>query len=127
MANQYQLQRTGLGSADYQQERSNMMTGANTAGQLSQDDWTAAQALTGVGDAQRSYEQSLLNAGKDAYNQQLLYPYQQLDAYGNALARASGNVAGGSSSTTSQNYQASPLAGLLGLGAAGYGAYQLAK
>ncbi len=145
MANQYQLQRTGMGVQDYQSavgnqlaanqmgnqsytnERANQMA-ASQAGLGGQAlDLQAAQTLTGVGDAQRQYTQDLLNQGQNAWNQQLLWPQQQLDNYGNALARASGNVAGGSTGTTTQNYQASPLAALFGLGAAGYGAYQLAK
>src|SRR6185436_2490088 len=91
--------------------------------QMQNMDLQAGAALTGVGDAQRQYQQDLLNQGLQSWNQSQLYPYQQNEFLGNALARSSGNVAGGYSSTQSNGYQASPLAGLLGAGAAGYGLY----
>ncbi len=127
MANQYQMQRTNLGAQDYQQERNNMMQASGQAPAMQNMDLQAGQTLTGVGDVYRSYNQDLLNQGLQNFNQQQLYPYQQNDYLGSALARSSGNVAGGYSSTTTQPYQASPYASLLGLGALGYGAYSALK
>jgi hypothetical protein len=50
---------------------------------------------------------------------QINYPQQQLDAYGTALARASGTYGGTTSSSSGGGMN--PLAGLLGLGAGVYG------
>ena len=127
MANQYQMQRTNLGAGLYDQERQRMMGASGMAPQLQGMDLQAGQALTGVGDAYRGYTQDLLNQGLQNFNQSQLYPYQQNEFLGNALARSSGNVAGGYSSTQTNPYQASPLAGLIGLGAAGYGLYSAGK
>jgi hypothetical protein len=145
MANQLQMNQMGLGAADYQaaQQRAlqaglqqqnvgatdwansiqQMLQGGQLAGQLSQDDWTAAKALTGVGDATRSYTQQLLDQGYSDWLAQSQYPYTNLDVLGNALTRASGGTAMGTSSSTATGPASSPLAGLLGLGAAGYAMY----
>ena len=124
MANNYQLQRTGMGSQDYQSERANQMQASGMAPGLQNMDLQAGAALTGVGDAYRGYTQDLLNAGQNQYNASQLYPWQSLDNLGSALARASGNAAGGSTTTAQQNYQASPFANMLGLGALAYGGYR---
>jgi hypothetical protein len=123
MANQYRLGAQGLQSAGWQNERANMMQASGAAPQLQNMDLQAGQALTGVGDVYRSYNQDLLNAGLSDWNARKQAPLQGLDVLGNALARASGNVAGGSSTTMTNGYQASPYASLLGLGALGYGLY----
>ena len=119
------MQNAGLaGVQDWQAERNNMMGAAPIAGQLAQDDWQSAAALTGAGDALRQHEQSLLNEALAEWTRSQQWPLANLDLFGNVLARASGNVAGGSSTTqTGQGYEASPLASLLGLGALGAGAY----
>lgn len=145
MANQYQLQRTNAGAQDYraglgqqlqagqigaqdwQNERANMMGAAPLALQGQSADLQAGQALLSVGDMQRQYDQDLLNAGQQAYNQQLNYQNAMLDMFGNALSRASGNAAGGTSIIANNPYQASPLASMFGLGALGYGAYNIGK
>lgn len=116
------MQNAGLaGAADYQGERS-LMQGAIPYGLQGQAlDFQAGQALTGVGDIERQMSQDLLNQGLQAWNQQQQYPFMQLDQLGNALARTSGNVAGGSTSTLNTPYSASPFASLLGAGLAGYG------
>ena len=86
-------------------------------------DLQAGQALTGVGDVYRQYQQDLLNQSLSNWNQMQQAPLQGLDVLGNALARASGNAAGGTSAVTTNPYQASPYASLLGLGALGYGIF----
>lgn len=121
MANQYQLQNATLGSQSYQNDMGNMVNAANTTGNLSQDDWKSIQAMMGVGNDQQTYQQNLLNASQNAFNQQQQYPYSQLDYLGNALSRASGGVAGGQTQTQSTPVNA--LTGLLGLGGLGYGLY----
>jgi hypothetical protein len=99
----------------------NMLSAANTTGNLSQDDWKSIQAMMGVGNDQQTYQQNLLNASQNAFNQQQMYPQSQLDALGNALSRASGGVGGGQTQTATQTIN--PLSGLLGLGGLGYGLY----
>lgn len=122
MANQYQLQNATLGSQSYQNDMGNMLSAANTTGNLSQDDWKSIQAMMGAGNDQQTYQQNLLNASQNAFNQQQMYPQSQLDALGNALSRASGGV-GTNSSAQTTNQTVNPLTGLLGLGGLGYGLY----
>ena len=94
------------------------------AGQFQQGMYGDAQALMGVGDVFRSYDQDLLNQEREdwerAYNQQ----YTNLDVLGNALGISMG--AGGTTQTTQPSYyQSSPLAGAIGGGLLGYGAGSL--
>jgi hypothetical protein len=123
MANELQLGRMQQGANDYQQGTNAMLGAAGQIGQLSQDDWTSAKNLMGVGDAQRQYTQDLLNQQKGDWEKQQMYGYSQLDAMGNILSRASGGY-GTNVATNSTGYQTSPWTGLLGGAAAGYGAYK---
>lgn len=127
MANQYQLGLTGLGTQDYQNSIAQMLQasgqgasdyntgvnqmlqGAGLGGQLSQDDWTSANALMNLGNQQQTYQQNLDNSAYQQWQGQQNFPYQQLDAFGNALSRASGT--GG---TNSQIYGQNGLSTLLG-------------
>jgi len=104
-------------SQGWQQERNRQVGALPLAMQAQQNDLNNAKALTGVGDVQRSYQQDMLNQYLNNYNQYMQYPYQQLDIFGNSLARASGNY-GTNTSQSQQNYQANPYAGLLGAGLA---------
>lgn len=115
MANQYQLQRTGMGAQDYQQGVNQMLGAGNLAGSLSQDDWKAGQMLTGAGDAQQQYLQTLLNSSQSAFNQQQQYPAQMLDILRNAL-QAAGGGQGTSSTQSTQGYNVNPISALLGGG-----------
>jgi hypothetical protein len=124
MANNLQLQRMGMGSQDWQNERSNMMAASNLAGQLSQDDWRAATALSGVGDFYQNYTQKLMDSQLNEFNQQKMYPFQMADIFGNALSRGSGGM-GSNTQMTNVNTQMSPLALALGLGGAAYSGYKL--
>jgi hypothetical protein len=104
------------------QERENQMASLPAAMQAGQFDLANANALTGVGDAQRQYQQDMLNQQYNNYNQWQQYPYQMLDAYGSALSRASGNY-GTNTAQSQQNYQANPYAALIGGGLLGAGLY----
>ena len=64
----------------------------------------------------------MLNQYYNNFNQYQQYPFQMLDAFGNAASRASGNY-GANTSQGFQNYQANPLAALIGGGLLGAGIY----
>jgi hypothetical protein len=142
MANNYQLQRTGMGAQDYQNaqgnalqsanlqqgayqgDMSNMLNANSLAGTLSQDDWKAADYLRSMGSQQEGYNQKLLDAQQSSWQQAMNAPYQQMQGYANLLSQFAGT--GSTGSTQVYGGGQSPLglgvgAGLLGLGA--YNAY----
>lgn len=110
-------------SQSWNQERNRQVGALPAAIGAQANDLTNAQRLIGIGDAQRQYQQDMLNAGKNAYGQWQQYPFQMLDAFGNVLSRASGNY-GANTAQSFQNYQTNPLAALIGGGLLGAGAYQ---
>ena len=132
MANNYQLQRTGLGAQDYQQSVQNAMNantqqqgaynndvaarmqGAQLAGQLSQDDWTAAKALTSQGNDQRAYSQQLLDQQYGDWQAQMNAPQNSLNNFVDTLTR----IGGFGSAGTTQTYggSGSPLGAIAGTG-----------
>lgn len=120
MANQYQLGRTGMGTQDWQNERSNMMQSIPLALQGSQMDYSNAQHLFDAGNTQRQYSQQLLDQMFSDYNTQANAPFQQIDRAGNLLGMAIGNT--GSSTMTNNP---GGLNTALQLGGAGLGAYGL--
>jgi hypothetical protein len=104
-------------------ERNRQMSAYQNALQGHQSDLSDAQHIIGVGDAQRQYQQDMLNQQLNSYQQWQQYPYQQADIFGNALSRASGNY-GQNTQTGQTNYQANPYAALIGgglLGASRFG------
>lgn len=109
-------------SGAWQQERQRQVGALPAAIQAQQNDLGNAQRLIGVGDAQRQYQQDMLNQYKNSFDQWNNYPMQMADIYSSLLSRASGNY-GQSTSQTQQNYQANPLAALIGGGLLGAGAY----
>lgn len=117
---QLQQQDLARGSQAYQNERQRQ-TGMVGSAQNEQGlTLQRAQALMGVGDANRSYNQDILNAKYNTYNQQKQYPYTQLDYLTGILSRAQGGIS--PNSTTQQSgYGASPYSALLGGGLAAYG------
>lgn len=118
MANQYQLQNAQMGNSNYNQGVGQMLQAGQLGGQLSQDDWTAAQALMGYGNQNQQYTQKLLDQQKSDWQNMVNYPGQMLDMYGNALSRAS--TGQGQQSSTQYGPPTNGLTGLLG---AGLGAY----
>lgn len=135
MGSQYRLANQQMGAQDYQQSVQNAM-GANTqqqgaynndvaarmqgaqlAGQLSQDDWTAAKALTSQGNDQRAYNQQLLDQQYGDWQAQMNAPQQNLTNYANLLSQ----LGGFGSSGTTQTYGGggSPLGQIAGLGLLG--------
>ncbi len=124
MANNYQLQNAQMGNQNYMQGVNQMLQGGQLGGQLSQDDWQAGQALTGIGSQNQQYTQNLLNNQLQNWQQQQQAPYTQLNQLTNTLSAASGNYG-----TTTQNPYAgnNTLNGILGgLGTVG-GLYGLAN
>jgi len=111
MANQYQLQNAQMGNSNYNQGIGQMLQAGQLGGQLSQDDWTAAQQLMGYGNQNQQYTQNLLNNQYQNWQNMVNYPAQQLQAYGSALGQAS---TGRGQQLTSTPIN--PLTGLLGAG-----------
>jgi hypothetical protein len=99
-------------------ERQRQMASYQNALQGHQSDLSDAQHIIGVGDAQRQYQQDMLNQQLNSYQQWQQYPFQMADIYGNALSRASGNY-GQNTQTGQTNYQANPYAALIGGGLLG--------
>lgn len=101
-------------------ERARQMQAAGLGGQQQSMDLAAIQALMGGGDAQRDYQQQLLDASAGDWWSWLQAPYAQQDVFGSALTRASG----GAGTTSSQVMGGmNPLQSLLGAGLLGMGMY----
>ena len=121
-------QQTDLSRASnaWQQERQRQMGAFDQALQGGQFDQNNARNMIGIGDIQRGYTQDLLNSQYGDWQQQMNYPQTQLDAYANALARASGNYGSNTMLYGGPQYQANPFAQAIGgaaLGAAGYNSF----
>ena len=103
-------------SGAVQAERARQMQAAGMGGNQQMNDLQAIQALMGVGDVQRNYQQDLLNAGAADWWNWMQSPYLQQDVLGGALTRASG----GAGTTSSQIMGgANPLQSMMGLGLLG--------
>jgi len=109
------------GSTAYQDERNRMI---QTLTPTQNEQGLALQrenAVLGVGDAQRSYNQDLLNQAYGDYQSQQNRQYQMLDYLSGILGRAQGGVSTNMQYTT-PGYQASPFSQIIGAGLLGYGA-----
>lgn len=120
MANQYQLQRTGMGAQDYSNGVNQMIQAANATGPLAATDQTAGKNLIASGDAYQQNLQNQLNAAQAQWTSQSQYPAQMLDIMRSGLQAASGGF-GTNAAQSSQGYQVNPISALLGGGAAAYG------
>lgn len=105
----------------YNTERGYQMQAAGMAPALADQDYRDAEALLGVGDIQRQYEQDLLNQGMQDYYDQMNYPISQLDFLGRGISTA---MTGAQSQlvTAPNPYRPNPTAGALGGALAGAGA-----
>lgn len=121
MAAQTRLNAQQAQGSDYRNAIQQMLSGGQLGGQLSQDDWMAANNLMNLGTQQQNYTNTLLGQAQTAYNNQMNYPQTQLQNFLNALTQASG----GQGTQTSYGAAQNPLSGLLGAGAAGYGIYNI--
>lgn len=101
-------------------ERNRQMQAAGMGGQQQQMDLQAIQALMGGGDAQRSYQQQLLDAQTGDFDRWWQSQLAGQDILGNALTRA-----GGGAGTSSQQLVGgmSPLQTAGGLGLLGASLY----
>jgi len=118
MANQYQLQNANMGNQNYMQGVGQMLNAGQLGGQLSQDDWTAANQLMNYGNQNQQYTQNLLNSNYQDWQNMVNYPAQQLQAYGSALGQAS--------TGRGQQLTSTPTNGLTGLLGGGLTAASLA-
>lgn len=121
MADTTRMNQTNLASGNWEQERARQLQASGLAGQLAQDDWTAGQQLAGVGDMQRGYQTENMNSLYNTWKEGQMAPFQNLDIFRNALSAASGGMGTNTTYQTAGGF--SPLAGLLGAGAIGYGLY----
>ncbi len=119
MANNYQLQNANMGNQNYTQGVNQMLQGGQLGGQLSQDDWTAAQALMGYGNQNQQYTQNLLNNQYGNWQNQAQYPAQMLSLYGSALGQAS--TGQGQQLTTNYGPPTNGLTAAIGAGTGLYG------
>jgi hypothetical protein len=117
---QLEENRLNRGSNAYEGERGRQM-GAIGAGQNEQAlALQRANSLVGIGDAQRGYNQDIINQGYNDWQAQQQHPFQQLDWLTGLFSRAQGGMSP-NSTTTSTGYSASPYSQLLGTGLAAYG------
>ena len=125
MANNYQLQRAGMGAQDYQSGVNNMLQAGSLAGNLSQDDWKAADYLRSMGSQQEGYQQKLLDSAQSQWNDAMNSPYKQMQSYFNMLTQAGGM--GSTGVQTMYGGGQSPLGLGVGAGLLGLGAYNAVK
>lgn len=107
----------------YGQDINNILSGAALTGQLSQDDYTSMSGLMNAGNNWNTYYQKLLDQYNNQWNTQNLYDTNMNEYLGSVLGRASGSWG----QTASTQPGMSPLAGILGTGALGYGLYNALK
>ena len=102
------------------QEQARMPAYAGLALEYGNEPYRAAQAMMGIGDVQREFDQAAINQAMQKYYEKQQIPFRQLDVAKQGILTGFG---GGQSITqTGPGYfQPSRTAGLLGGAAAGYG------
>ncbi len=108
---------------NYQKERQNQMAGMLFAPQLAQTDYQDANALLGVGDIRRGFEQDKINQNQADWYAQKNDPYAKLNVLGSSIGQAMGAGGGTSSMSGTQPnpYRSNNTANMLGLGMSGLG------
>lgn len=106
-------------SSAYGAERGNMMGMVGQGQQLSNQAYTDAQNLLGVGDIQRDYQQTLDNQGYQNFLNRQNWPLQNMDILANAIRTSMGG--GGSSTQTGTMPSVNRTASMIGGGMAGAG------
>lgn len=110
------------GFSGFEGERGRML-GALGAGQNDQAlALQRMQAMLGVGDMYRGFNQDHINQNFADWQEGQNYPYRQLDMFSGLLSRAQGGMSP-NMSYTSPGYGASPLSSVLGAGLLGYGMF----
>lgn len=115
-----QIQAAMGGGQMFGNDINNMLSAAGLAPQYAQMDMNAANSLMGMGNAQGQYQQGLLNAGNQSFQNQFMFPWTNNEMLGGALTRASGQGGSNSSSVSPPGYN--PYWNAAGLGLAAYGA-----
>lgn len=109
------------GSGAYQNERNRMISTLSPTQNEQNLALQRQNAVLGVGDAQRGYNQDLLNQAYGDYQTQQNQQFKMLDYLSGLLGRAQGGVSPNMAYTT-PGYQASPLSQIIGGGLLAYGA-----
>lgn len=102
----------------FAQERGNQLRGMMFAPQLAESDYRDAQAMLGVGDVFREFNQDQINLGYQDFLDQRNSPYQQLDVLGNA-ARSMLGAGGTSTAQNNSGMRTNRASGAIGGGLAG--------
>ena len=123
-------QALGASQADLSRQQSALGQLATTAGQGQQMGLADAAALEAAGKGVQGQQQAELDAAYKQWQQEQLYPKQQLDwlstqVRGMAPITPQSTIQSGTS--TGQTYSASPLSQLAAAGAAGAGLYNITK
>jgi hypothetical protein len=104
----------------YNAERTNQLRTQGFAPQMAEADYRDAQAMLGVGDIAREYQQSKLNEQYGSWQAAQQWPYQQMDVLANAIRTTMGAGSTTTSSAPNAN-QTNRMANAIAGGAAGYG------
>jgi hypothetical protein len=112
---------SGAAGQLYNDERTRQMQANLFAPQAAQADFQNAQALLGVGDTYRQYNQDVMNNQYQNQYARADWPYQRVNWFNNQLGQLTGN--GSNGTTTGPNpYQPNRTANALGGALAGAGA-----
>lgn len=111
---------TDIYGGNYQQERNRQAQMMAQTPFFADQGYKDAQAVLGVGDISRGYNQDIINAQIQDFDAARLQQFKNLDVLGNAINVGSGGS--GTTTTTGPNpYRSNPYAGMIGGGLAGYG------
>jgi hypothetical protein len=114
LAENYAQRQTGAFDA----ERARQMGMVGAGQQLSNQSYTDAQNLLGVGDITRDYQQTMNNQRYQNFLNKQNWPLQNLDILANAIRTSMGN--GGTSTQTTTMPSVNRAAGMIGGGLGGY-------
>jgi hypothetical protein len=117
-----QLAESGLnrGSQAFQNERNRQISALSPTQSEQALALQRENALMGIGDINRSFNQDQINQNYQDYQNQQNQPFTMLDYLTGIMSRAQGGVSPNSSFTQS-GYTASPYSQILGAGLLGYG------
>jgi hypothetical protein len=115
------LQSANLQQGAYQNDMSNMLQSNALAGQLSLDDWRAADYLRSIGAQQEGKSKEQFDSSLGQWNAAMNAPYMQMNAIKDILAQFGGM--GSTGTQTMSGGGQSPLGAITGAGLLGLGAY----
>lgn len=118
LGSQLEENRLNRGTTAFQNERNRQME-AVPYGQHEQDmALDRYRSVIGIGDAQRGFNQDVLNQQYNDWQDALNYPQRQMDWLTGLLSRAQGGISA-NSTTTPAGYSASPFSQVIGAGLLG--------